>query len=329
MYMEKTFVLRNFSSSKECFLECPCGDDCGCRLCGKTFVTVPTFYWKAACDPTQGSSFAIVAENDPTSSTLMGGKAGWPPSVFKTYSVNDLQNFFDFKVNFPSECHTDKAGLLVPDWNQDRGEPLIPSTAQHGNLSIELLKLGGKRVKYEEKVWLSFETAFGPSADFHDAFTLEPPPPKSSETLGWKVDCNSLIAQQLPKLKSCSQSDAGIQFQFSGPNKGGTFLFKLSLVAPNGELSHNQWAARVTGGSQDMVAMGEGFELLPSGPNLPDSPDTPNTPNTPKVPHSHFYNYWPFYAAAFLLLVLCLLVACLRRGCCNRSTVRERHLVAS
>ena len=31
--------------SEECSLECPCGDDCGCRVCGKTFVTVPTFYW--------------------------------------------------------------------------------------------------------------------------------------------------------------------------------------------------------------------------------------------------------------------------------------------
>ena len=277
---------------------------------------------KAACDPTRGHSFAVVAENDPTSSTLAGGRAGWPPSAFKTYSVDDLQGFFGFKLNFPPECHTDTANALVPDWNQDRGDPVIPSTAQHGNLSIDLINLGGKRVMYKEKVWLRFETAFGPSADFHDAFTLEPPPPKSSETPGWKADCDSLIAQQLPKLKECSQSSAGIQFQFSGPNKGGTFLFKLSLTAPGGELSHNQWAARVTGGANtpEMVAMGEGFQLLPSV--APDSPDGP--PSLPNA-RGHFYQYWPFYATAFLLVFLCL-AAFLRRGC-SRHTVRERRLI--
>lgn len=318
---------RRWDGDGECFLECPCGDDCGCRVCGKTFVTVPTFYWKAACDPTRGHSFAVVAENDPTSSTLAGGRAGWPPSAFKTYSVDDLQGFFGFKLNFPTECHTDTANALVPDWNQDRGDPVIPSTAQHGNLSIDLINLGGKRVMYKEKVWLRFETAFGPSADFHDAFTLEPPPPKSSETPGWKADCDSLIAQQLPKLKECSQSSAGIQFQFSGPNKGGTFLFKLSLTAPGGELSHNQWAARVTGGANtpEMVAMGEGFQLLPSV--APDSPDGPDGP--PSLPNArgHFYQYWPFYATAFLLVFLCL-AAFLRRGC-SRHTVRERELEAA
>ena len=203
---------------------------------------------------------------------------------------------------------------------------MIPSTAQHGNLSIDLIHLGGKRVMYKEKVWLRFETAFGPSADFHDAFTLEPPPPKSAETPGWKADCDSLIAQQLPKLKECSQSSAGIQFQFSGPNKGGTFLFKLSLTAPAGELSHNQWAARVTGANTpEMVARGEGFQLLPSvSPDAPDAPDSPDGPPLPNA-HGHFYQYWPFYATAGLLVFLCL-AAFLRRGC-SRHTVRERRLI--
>jgi len=282
---------------------------------------------KAACDPIQKSSFAVVVENDPSSSTLEGGKAGWPPSAFKTYSVDDLHNFFGFKMNFPKECHTDQASNFIPDWNQGKDVPHIPSSAQFGNLSIALIELGGKRVKYQEKVWLAFETAFGPAADFYDTFTLEPPPPKSSETLGWTADCTSLIAQQLPKL-SCAQSGSGIQFQFDGPSKGGTFIFKLSLTAPAGELSHNQWAARVTGADQtEMVAMGEGFELLPSGhPTVPTLPPDSNKPDSNRPRHlNHFEQYWPFYGAAFILILVCLL-ACTRRACSR--TVRERSSVA-
>eukprot|EP00438_Fugacium_kawagutii_P031102 Skav231822 [mRNA] locus=scaffold136:22409:26505:- [translate_table: standard] len=30
----------------ECFLQSPCGDACDCRVCGDTFVTMPTFYWR-------------------------------------------------------------------------------------------------------------------------------------------------------------------------------------------------------------------------------------------------------------------------------------------
>ena len=149
-----------------------------------------------------------------------------------------------------------------------------------------------------------FETAFGPAADFYDTFTLEPPPPKSSETLGWTADCTSLIAQQLPKLKSCAQSGSGIQFQFDGPSKGGTFIFKLSLTAPAGELSHNQWAARVTGADQtEMVAMGEGFELLPSGhPTVPTLPPDSNKPDSNRPRHlNHFEQYWPVLWGGFYL----------------------------
>ena len=69
--------------------------------------------------------------------------------------------------------------------------------------------------------------------------------------------------------------------------------------------------------------MGEGFQLLPSV--APDSPDGPDGP--PSLPNArgHFYQYWPFYATAFLLVFLCL-AAFLRRGC-SRHTVRERRLI--
>ena len=32
-------------AAQECFLECPCGDECGCRVCEDDHVIVPTFYW--------------------------------------------------------------------------------------------------------------------------------------------------------------------------------------------------------------------------------------------------------------------------------------------
>ncbi|CAK8986035.1 unnamed protein product [Durusdinium trenchii] len=311
---------RRWDADGECHLRCLCGDECGCRNCTDTYVTVPTFYWKAACDPDSRSSFAVIAENDPESGSLEGGKAGWPPSAFKTYSVQNLQTFFGINLNFPDECNPSEAVDLVPKWNTGNGAPLVPSDSKNGKLSISLMKLGGKRVMYKEQVWLHFESAFGPSSDFHDAFTLEPPPPSSADTPGWKADCNSLIAQQLPKLKSCSQSGSNIALKFSQPSKGGTFLFTLSLDAPAGPLAHNNWTARVAGkGIPEMVAMGRGFELLPSPDWKPEQPSHGS--------QGGFYHYWPFYAAASLLVFL-FCVGCIRRFWCTH-TVRERELEAA
>ena len=264
---------------------------------------------KAACDPDRGSSFAVIAENDPESSNLEGGKAGWPPSAFKTYSIHHLENFFNLNLNFPEACNPSEATNLVPDWNEDSGAPLVPSASGDGKLTISLLELGGKRVMYKEKVWLHFDTAFGPSSDFLETFHLHPPQPTSVLAAGWKADCNSLLAQQLPKLKSCSQSGSSITLKFSQPSKGGTFIFSLYVTAPAAKLIDNTWTARVSGkGIPEMVATGEGFELLPS-------PDFQRQVN--------FYDYWPFFAAAFLLLFLCFL-GCIRRYCTH--TVRERKL---
>ena len=263
---------------------------------------------KAVCDPEEGQSFVAVLENDPESSQLDGGQAGWPPSAFVHYSVDSLQSFFGLGMNFPEDCRTDEAQNLVPHWAEGRPSPKLPP--DEGKLFISLLGVGGKRVMYREAVWLGFKAAFGHTADFHESFTLEAPPAKSMLTPGWKADCSSLMAQQLPKLKSCSQSGQNIKLDFAEPIKGGTFLFKLSMVAPAGPLSHNQWTARVSSnGEPDVLMVGEGFELLPSHDW-----------------QEHFYSHWPFYAAAFLLVIL----SCL--GCtrllCTRS-VRERRRLSA
>eukprot|EP00913_Durusdinium_trenchii_P031758 g29743.t1 len=36
---------RRWDADGECHLRCLCGDECGCRNCTDTYVTVPTFYW--------------------------------------------------------------------------------------------------------------------------------------------------------------------------------------------------------------------------------------------------------------------------------------------
>ncbi|CAJ1332666.1 unnamed protein product, partial [Effrenium voratum] len=72
---------RMWEDGTECSTECV-ADDLDCQPCTDDYITVPTFFWKAACDPSLGS-FAMIAENDPSSDELEGSSGGWPPSVFQ------------------------------------------------------------------------------------------------------------------------------------------------------------------------------------------------------------------------------------------------------
>eukprot|EP00439_Symbiodinium_sp_Y106_P028024 s1050_g3.t1 len=262
---------------------------------------------KAVCEPSQGS-FAAIVENDPESSQLEGGQDGWPPSAFASYSVADLEKLLDLKVNFPEDCLVDEKHMPVPMWGQEKKQPLIPSKEQPGKLTIRLLHIGGKRVHYKERVWIQFETAFGPAADFGETFVLEPPPPKSWWSSGWKAECTAMLVQQMPAIHHCSQAASGpITLSFLRPQKGGTFLFKIALQAPSGPLLHKEWQARVTGeGMAEAVAKGEGFDFVPAN----DWRD-------------FLYQNWLFLAAGILFILLCWLL-CAWRAC--RRSRRERDL---
>eukprot|EP00929_Paragymnodinium_shiwhaense_P074050 TRINITY_DN37871_c0_g1_i1.p1 TRINITY_DN37871_c0_g1~~TRINITY_DN37871_c0_g1_i1.p1 ORF type:complete len:533 (+),score=85.67 TRINITY_DN37871_c0_g1_i1:216-1814(+) len=267
---------RLWDGNKECSRTCSCGAACECQVCGNEYVVVPTFYWKVVCEPSKGS-FAIIAENDPESSNLQGGDKGWPPSVFETYAAEDVETFFGLKLNLPAECRPAEKQMLVPAWTVDRARPSIPQQGAEGNFTMQLLGVGGRRVMYDEHVWLHFSMPFGPSADFHTELVISPPAAAAGDVT-WQADCESLFAQQLPRVATCTGGrgrSASIRIAFQGPIKGGTFVFKLALKAPSGDLADSFWTASMRGGSSGFqpVMRSRAFELLPTAEEPMDGTD--------------------------------------------------------
>jgi DNA/RNA endonuclease G (NUC1) len=260
-YWDRNHV-RRWAGPRECNLDCPCAGTCECHTCAAEHIRVPSFYWKVACVPDRGS-FAVIAENDPESSHLEGGKKGWPPSVFELYTAQNVEHFFGVHLNLPKTCTPEKKTALIPDWTSSSNPPLGPSSNSSSSFDMELLGIGGNRVKFREKVWIRFVMPFGPSADFHNTLVVRPPPVWTGSS--WTAMCDSLVVQQLPAVKSCKLGwNEEVQLQFGSPIKGGTFVFKLQMEAPSAQPQNTGWRAFMKGGSTfEPQLTHTNFEILP------------------------------------------------------------------
>merc|ERR1719253_1483978 len=131
---------------------------------------------------------------------------------------------------------------------------------------MQLLDVGGRRVAFNENVWIQFTMPFGPAADFHDMLVIKPPEAGPKQNT-WIADCDSLLVHQLPAVKDCTNAGPdGIQIQFTNPIKGGTFVFKMALTAPTGPMKGTEWVASMQGGNTFTPSLArDAFELFGGG----------------------------------------------------------------
>lgn len=281
-------------------------------------LVVPSFYWTVACDMQAKSSFAIIADNDAYFSDPW---SGWPPSLFKKYSVAEVEKYFDLKLGLPEECAPTQVNVFIKDGKYPPKKKERPQP-----LPLEVYSPDQPHIAYGETLVLHFKLPFdGDLPDSGGVLKLkapEPPPQVASQLkdANFHFDCDALLASdfsQLPHGFGCDNSIAGtLSLGWSqGPIKGGAFLLNVVTTMPRYRPLGNWTASLLSAGQPVATIEAVPFELViradsdvdrpGAGAGVSGSGGSASKPGSGSASKSKF---WYFSAGAIIIIVLTLLV---------------------